>query len=93
MSLIPANSNQFLCYPNPFEQEINIKIQNPTRSNVRVGIYNLTGQKIKNLINDCNDEQIDLIWDGKNALGQAVASGIYICKMNNHVKQLIYKGN
>ena len=90
---IQENSNSFVCYPNPFEGETNIKIQNPTRINVTAEIYNLLGQKIKNLVIDSKDEQLDLIWNGTNDTGQQVKQGIYICKMNNQTKLLIFKGN
>ncbi|MGC1391444.1 MAG: leucine-rich repeat protein [Bacteroidales bacterium] len=92
INVIPENSNHFICYPNPFAGEINIKIQNPTRIKVTAAIYNLFGQKIKDLVIDRNDEKMDLIWNGTNDTGQQVKPGIYICKMNNQSKRLIFKG-
>jgi hypothetical protein len=92
VSVIPENSNQFLCYPNPFAEEINIKIQNPARIKVTTAIYNVVGQKIRDLVIDSNDEQLDLIWNGTDQSGHPVKPGIYICKMNNQSKRLVFKG-
>ena len=92
INVISENSNHFVCYPNPFTGEINIKIQNPTLIKFTVAIYNLVGQKIKDLVIDSKDEQMDLVWNGTNDPGQPVKPGIYICKMNNQSKLLIFKG-
>jgi len=45
-------------------------------------IYNVLGQRIVTLI----DEQqpagyYTVIWDGRNALGEKVGAGIYLCRM------------
>ena len=92
INMIPENSNHFVCYPNPFEEEINIKIQNSARIKVTAAIYNLLGQKIKDLVIDSKVEQMDLIWNGTNDTGQPVKPGIYVCKMNNQSKLIIFKG-
>ena len=93
IELIQENSIQFLCYPNPFAGEIKITIKNPALTKINASIYNLAGQKIKDLIIDSKDEHLDLIWDGTSDSGQPVKPGIYICKMNNQSKLLIFKGN
>lgn len=89
---IAEKTTQFKCYPNPFASEINIEIRNPRRTKVSVEIYNLAGQKIRTLVNGTNDEQLDLKWSGANDWGQQVVSGVYICKVNNESKQIIYEG-
>ncbi len=80
-------------YPNPFVGKINIEIQNPELDEITVDIYNLTGELIKILANKSKSETLDLIWNGTNSKGQRVASGVYICKMNNQSKRLIFGGN
>jgi hypothetical protein len=92
INAIPENSIHFVCYPNPFAEEINIKIQNPVQIIISAAIYNLPGQKIKDLIIDSKDEQVYLIWNGTNDTGQPVKPGIYICKINSQSKLLIFKG-
>jgi hypothetical protein len=89
---LAENSTQFKCYPNPFTDEISIEIQNPKQSEISVDIYNLAGERIKNLATNRKDEKLDLKWNGINDSGQRVATGVYICKVNNRSKQLIYQG-
>jgi hypothetical protein len=86
------NLTQFKCYPNPFDNEITIEIQNPKRAEISVDIYNLTGERIKNLAIYKKDENLVLTWNGTNDSGQRVVSGVYVCKVNNQSKQLIYLG-
>lgn len=87
---VEKNIAEFKCYPNPFTQEIVIEIPNPERTKITVDIYNIAGQKVKNLANGNTDEQMKLLWNGTNDLGQKVPQGVYICKMNEQSKQLIF---
>ncbi len=92
MDDLSENSTQIKCYPNPFTYEISIEIQNPKRAEISVDIYNLAGERIKNLANKRNDEKLDLKWNGTNDSGQKVVPGVYICKVNNQAKRLTYQG-
>lgn len=85
-------TTQFKCYPNPFTEVIAIEIQNPKRAEISVDIYNLAGEKIKNLASQRKDERLDLVWNGTNDSGQKVVPGVYICKVNNRSKRLVYLG-
>lgn len=92
IDLIPKNSYHFDCYPNPFSEEINIRIQNPDKIRLAAAIYNLSGQKIKDLISEITEDQISLIWNGTTESGQAVKPGVYLFKINNQSRLIIYKG-
>ncbi|MEI8114776.1 MAG: leucine-rich repeat protein [Bacteroidia bacterium] len=89
---LAKDQTQLKCYPNPFTNEISIEIQNPKRTEISVDIYNLTGERIKTLATKRKDEKLDLKWNGTSDSGQKVATGVYICKVNNQSKQLIYQG-
>jgi len=95
VGLIETEQNiaQLKCYPNPFAGEITINIQNPKQARIKVDIYNMSGQLIKNLLISSTNEQENLRWNGTNEAGQKVSSGMYICKMNNKSKQLIFEGS
>jgi len=84
------NIAQFKCYPNPFMREMTIEIQNPRQAKMTVDIYNVAGQLIKNLLIGSINEQVNLMWNGTNDKGQQVQPGVYICKVNNQSRQLIY---
>jgi flagellar hook assembly protein FlgD len=46
---------------------------------VELIVYNILGQKIKTLVNEEKYAgEFQISWDGKNDLGQFVASGIYL---------------
>ena len=85
-------STQFKCYPNPFTDEITIEIQNLKQVETSVDIYNLAGERIKNLATKRKDEKLELKWNGTNESGQKVAPVVYVCKVNKQAKQLVYLG-
>jgi len=81
----------FTVYPNPFTSEITIEVWNPEKTDVDVAIYNLLGQRIKNLFKGSNEGQLLLKWDGTNDSGIKVVPGIYLCKVNNETKKVFFK--
>ncbi len=69
-------------YPNPFNPETNITFQVPERCHVRLTIYNNMGQLIATLL----DEEIGpgiytKAWNARDAVGNAVSSGVYLFKL------------
>lgn len=65
-------------YPNPFNPSTTIRYELPQQSRVELTIYSVTGQKIVTLINGRVNAGVHHVqWDGRNAFGQSVASGIY----------------
>jgi len=93
LPVIQANNNcdLFTVYPNPFTSEITIEVWNSERTEVDVAIYNLLGQRIKNLYKAENEGQLLLKWDGTNDAGHKVVPGIYLCKVNNESKKVFFK--
>jgi len=89
---ITDNSAQFKCFPNPFTREISIEIQNSSQIEITVEIYNMTGQRIKNLFKGTNNSNLVLKWNGTNDSGRQVAPGVYLCKVNGQSKQVIFDG-
>jgi hypothetical protein len=89
---IVEDSTRFKCYPNPFSEEITIEIHNPKRTNLKVEIYNLTGQLIKNLSIEKADKHVEIIWNGTNELGKKVTPGVYFCKIGNQFIQILFAG-
>ncbi|MBU0710991.1 T9SS type A sorting domain-containing protein, partial [bacterium] len=54
----------------------------PAASSVRLDIYNVRGEKVQTLVNDYyNAGYWTEVWDGKNAAGIAVPSGVYMLRM------------
>jgi hypothetical protein len=71
-------------YPNPFNPSTTIAYSIPQDGLVRIGIYNIKGQKVKDL---CNSEMLrghhKVLWDGKDANQRNVSSGIYFVKLQS----------
>ncbi len=69
-------------YPNPFNARTRIDYQIPRQSLVRITIFNVQGQEVKNLVNEEQAAGYHAIsWDGQDNRGHRVGSGIYICQM------------
>ena len=68
--------------PNPFNPETNINYSLAKGGDVELNVYNLKGQRVRNLIKD-NVEAGDhsIIWDGKNDKGADVSSGVYFYQL------------
>lgn len=67
-------------YPNPFNSGTLISYDLPAATDVRVNIYNLNGQHVRELWHgpQAGGSQ-SLYWDGRRDGGAAAASGLYIC--------------
>ncbi|MEZ4745917.1 MAG: alpha-amylase family glycosyl hydrolase [Calditrichia bacterium] len=69
-------------YPNPFNPTTAISYQLPSISDVNLKIYNTLGQLVKTLVSQKQSAgNYAVQWDGTNDLGERVASGIYIYRL------------
>jgi hypothetical protein len=79
---IPKEYELSANYPNPFNPETTISYQLPEVSDVMLHVYNVQGQKIATLVNERKDAgSYQVVWNGMNDFGQAVAGGMYIYKI------------
>jgi hypothetical protein len=85
--LLPIVKPSLLVYPNPSRGAFQIKAQN-TISAYTISIYNLKGQKVREL-NALSNKS--LIWDGKDEKGSKLSSGIYFIKTDLDKHSLILK--
>ena len=91
-----SNSDNVLLqnYPNPFVSTTTINFSSAAKiaDNTKLEIYNIKGQKIKQLgIADCECGINKVVWNGTNEIGNSVESGIYFYKLNNDRSHKIYK--
>jgi len=80
-------------YPNPFNPETNIIFSLPGDSNIELDIFNIKGQKIKTLLRDQIEAgEHSITWNGEDASGKKVSSGVYLYKLKvNDDKEIIKK--
>ncbi|MBT4332649.1 MAG: T9SS type A sorting domain-containing protein [Candidatus Cloacimonetes bacterium] len=70
-------------YPNPFNPTTTISFSIPEETKVDLSIYNIKGQKIKSLLGDqISAGEHSIVWNGVDASGKKVGSGIYLYKLN-----------
>ena len=83
----PAQDQLLQNYPNPFNPETWIPYQLSEDSPVSISIYDTTGKLVRNLslgfqsAGFYNSQGRAAYWDGRNALGERVASGIYFYQL------------
>jgi len=69
-------------YPNPFNPVTEIRFDLAKASDVTISIYNVRGSLINQLVNDRAESGSHTIsWDGTDARGNAVQSGVYIYEL------------
>jgi hypothetical protein len=68
-------------YPNPFNASTTIRFALPMDSDVSLKIYNVAGQLVKEYKQYMNIGYRSITWDGTNAKGEVVASGVYFYKL------------
>ncbi len=68
--------------PNPFNPTTQIAYQLPEMGDVSLIIYNALGQEVRTLVQGVQAAgQYRIAWDGNDAQGHTVSSGIYISKL------------
>jgi len=82
-NLMPFVTALYDNYPNPFNPETTISFSTTEAElNTQITIYNLKGQKIKQLINEVLPVGVhSVIWDGTDENNKKVSSGVYLYKM------------
>jgi len=71
-------------YPNPFNANTMIDYHLPEKSTIQLSLYNVRGQRVAVLVDEQQTEGTHHVtWDGKDALGRPVGSGIYFCRLQS----------
>ena len=69
--------------PNPFNPQTSIKYALPQDARVRLTIYNVLGQKVATLVDEHQSAGYQTVsWDGKDAKGDGVSSGVYFYRLD-----------
>lgn len=69
-------------YPNPFNPETAIRFSLPRTAQVKLEIYNLSGQRMRVVINgQFASGYHTAVWDGRDQSGRSLAAGVYLYRM------------
>ena len=79
-------------FPNPFNPETTIAYDLAAGSQVRLEIYNVVGQRIQTLVSkEQSAGRYRVRWDGADAQGRQVASGVYFYRLHTEAFQAVRK--
>ena len=93
----PEKTQLFANYPNPFNPETWIPYELATDTHVKITIYNTQGVVIRTLqfghqsAGYYTGRDRAAYWDGRNALGEQVASGLYFYQLETDEMSLMRK--
>ena len=69
-------------YPNPFNPSTQISFDLPVQSRVRLEVFNILGRRVVVLVEATLPAgSHEAVWDGRNAGGSAVSSGVYLYRL------------
>ncbi len=70
-------------HPNPFNPSTTIGFSIDRPGAVRLAVYSLSGQKVRELVSGAvmRPGAHSIVWDGRDASGKAVSSGVYIARL------------
>jgi len=79
---IPTEFSLGNAYPNPFNPTTTIEFGVPRDGNVKIEVYNITGQKVKTLTNQYYTAgSYTVEWNSTDDSGNEVATGVYLYRM------------
>jgi len=78
----PENFILYPAYPNPFNSATVLNYYLSAESQVTLSIFDLRGREIMRLIDTVESSGPKrVVWNGLDVDGQAVSSGVYICRL------------
>jgi pimeloyl-ACP methyl ester carboxylesterase len=79
---LPKKNGLVGSYPNPFNPETRIRFVADGQRDVRIGIFDLAGRRVRWLqARTQPGVETDVRWDGTDGSGHPVPAGIYLCRM------------
>ncbi len=77
-------NSQLTLHPNPFREETTIRYAVQRSGPVEIGMYDLSGEKIRTLVHGFKSDGVhEITWEGTNEQGTSVQDGIYLCRFTS----------
>jgi hypothetical protein len=82
LRMIPGRFALHQNYPNPFNPNTTIRYDLSERTQLQLVIYDLLGREVRTLVSGLQEPGFKaIVWDGKDAHGQAVGAGVYLYRL------------
>jgi hypothetical protein len=79
---VPRQTRLVAAAPNPFNPMTTIHYELAVRGVAVLEIYNTRGERVRELVGaDLSAGRHRTVWDGRNAAGEGVASGVYYVRL------------
>ena len=79
-------------YPNPFNPITRIPYEIEAPGQVTLTVYDVTGARVRTLVDEAAKPGLySTVWDGRNARGESVSSGIYFYRLATPTRALTRK--
>ena len=80
--VLPLATQLNSAYPNPFNPSTTISFDIKEKTNVNIEIFNIKGQRVKQLVNqEVATGRHRIVWNGTDHNNRPVSSGVYFYKM------------
>ncbi len=80
--ILPVEFALYQNYPNPFNSETTVKFAIPTKSRITLRVNDILGRQVVTLLDkELVAGQYQIRWDGRDASGNVVSSGVYILSL------------
>ncbi len=87
-----AATELFASYPNPFNPKTTLNFNLAQTGQVQLGVFDVQGRHIKVLLDERKAAGPHAIeWDGTNAKGERMASGVYLAKFVSEDLEMTHK--
>ncbi|NTU99669.1 MAG: T9SS type A sorting domain-containing protein [Methanoregulaceae archaeon] len=81
--VLPSETRLMQNYPNPFNPSTTIRYELASAVDVRLGVFDMLGRRIAMLEDGIMGGGTHArTWDGTNAAGVDVGSGVYMCRLS-----------
>lgn len=78
----PETSSGRKVHPNPFVDKTTFTLTMPRGGDVRIVVHDLMGKSVRVLRDGPQPPGVfEIVWDGRDNIGDPVAPGIYICSL------------
>ena len=79
---LPTKFELFANHPNPFNPTTTIAYDLPRGVDVHLIVYDVNGRQVVELVNAAQPAgHHSIVWEGRNASGNTVASGVYFYRL------------